>query len=204
MQNPNLTYSLIRSSHRFEDLSNFTLATAVAEVRKQRLEKKSSSTTASDSRASSTNVSAVNSPAISSTNLPGAPEVEKGIDSKVEDLTIEDQDNSTGDELSEKAKGKLRETEITTSPLSRLESLPTSELSIENPLRVEEFEENSNDNSRGNSENSSAFVGKNGFIPTEGWVSLNALGFRYELLTIFSFSSRFGLMCRFRLGEMGE
>lgn len=169
LQNPNLVYSLIRSSHRFEDLSNFTLATAVAEVRKQRLEKKSTSITSSGSRPSSTNVSAVNSPTVSSTNLPGTPEVEKGIDSKVEDLTIEDQGDPTIDELSEKAKGKLRETESTTSPLSRLESLPTNELSIENPLRVEELEENST--GLGESENLSAFVGKNGFIPTEGWVS---------------------------------
>lgn len=131
-QNPELIYALIRAHSRFDQLSTFTLAGGVAEVRRTRQEKKAAAAAATAS-APSAGLSTI------SEGQPASPpkEGEEGAEK----------------EVSEKARGKMRERRT-----DSISSLSVADLSL-------------GANGGASVEEGQPFVGKNGFVPTEGWVA---------------------------------
>lgn len=87
--NPNLIYALIRCHRRFEDLSTFTLSSAVAEIRKARAERESRPPLKTE----------VSSASLASVTAPSSP-------------TTFDMLDDPFPALSEKARGKMRERSI--------------------------------------------------------------------------------------------
>ncbi|KAM0746881.1 hypothetical protein T439DRAFT_306349 [Meredithblackwellia eburnea MCA 4105] len=149
--NPNLVYSLIRSHKRFEELSTFTLSDGVNEVRRVRHERKAAAAAAAlapPSTASSRRSSYQAVPGVPESRAPASAketsDSEKGVESGAEALTTTSP--ATQEVPSEKAMGKRRERSLSVS------TIPMNDLNLEG----------------GDGE---TFVGKNGFVPSESWVS---------------------------------
>jgi hypothetical protein len=97
--NPQLIYALIRSHRRFESLANFTLKSAVEEIRRVRAERRSSSLPpAATTEAETDNTKPELKHTLSSLSLLSIGE---------EKSTVEDEADPV--RLSEKARGKMRE-----------------------------------------------------------------------------------------------
>ncbi|KAI5477870.1 hypothetical protein MNV49_005855 [Pseudohyphozyma bogoriensis] len=145
-ENPNLVYAIIRSHKRFEELSTFTLAAGVAEVRRARSERKAAAAAAAASASSPSSTPTSPRP----TAVPMKEIVRKRPDGEEE-------------EVSEKARGKMKETAASAEQEERGgvdSALGMAELSLDQAgtPREEETKED-------------VFVGKNGFVPTESWVA---------------------------------
>lgn len=138
-QNPELIYALIRSHTRFDQLSTFTLAGGVAEVRRARQEKKAA---ASAAASGSSPLSTITEGQTAS-NLPPKEGEEEG-----------GEDEESEKDVSEKARGKMRARRT-----DSVGSLSVTDLSLGGNGAQSPVEEGQ------------PFVGKNGFVPTEGWVA---------------------------------
>ncbi|KAK4700481.1 hypothetical protein P7C70_g5768, partial [Phenoliferia sp. Uapishka_3] len=103
--NPHLIYAIIRSHQRFSDLSNFTLASGVASVRRARLERKA----------------ALASPPLVSTPRRTSSQSARG------DGKSEGEENAEGEVPSEKAMGKRRERSLSDATLMGVEASEASE-----------------------------------------------------------------------------
>jgi len=145
--NPHLIYALIRSSHRFERLSTFTLAGGVAEVRLARAARKANAPSANPTPTSSARPS-ISSPRASRTSVPLA-----ALAAGEEADEAEKEAGGGGSQLSEKARGKMRAR--STSGSGGLPPVTEHALAGATDEPIE----------------GGTFVGKNGFVPTEGWVS---------------------------------
>ncbi|ORY88647.1 high-temperature-induced dauer-formation protein-domain-containing protein [Leucosporidium creatinivorum] len=139
--NPELVYALIRSHARFDQLSTFTLAGGVAEVRRARQEKKAAAAAAASG---SNPLSTITEGRTASTPPPKEGEGEEGGE--------EGEDGEK--EVSEKARGKMRARRT-----DSVSSLSVADLSL------------GGNGAQSSAEEGQPFVGKNGFVPTEGWVA---------------------------------
>lgn len=148
-QNPTLIYSILRSQKRFEELSTFTLAGGVSELRRVRLERKAAAAAAATPptlrRTSSSTLGTVPEDRVSKEGA-GAEGEKPASPGGEEPPAVA----AAGGAPSEKAMGKRRERSSSVSTLTTA----TGDLSIEG------------------SEGGEVFVGKHGFVPSEGWVSV--------------------------------
>lgn len=159
--NPHLIYAIIRSSQRFESLSTFTLAAGVAEVRRVRAARKAGQTGSAGATPTSSARPSISSPRVSRTGVPltASPAAEE-----VEEAEKEVGEGGAGvggaggaGEVSEKARGKMRARSRSGSGVGVQGLPPVVERALEGA--VDEVGEGER------------FVGKNGFVPTEGWVA---------------------------------
>lgn len=165
-ENPNLVYALIRSSLRFEELSTFTLAGGVEQIRKARRVRKSplsSSVTGSSlfrsaSSASLSSLIRITSPgnSVPGTPMPLSPRRSEGQGFP---FMLPDRDEKLDPKGEEMEMGAMSPTPKTEKQLGKMRAQSDAGDS-------DEDEEDSDDE---------AFAGKNGFVPTESWVRLASL-----------------------------
>lgn len=157
--NCQLVYSLLQTQKRFELLSTFTLETGVTEARRLRAERRKK-------RQEQQSLSSVpeeegGGGGGSSLLSPRAPIVSPRLSISSPSAAQGDEIIEGGGGVSEKVQGKRRERSLSSATLGGgLGSLPNmSELSL------------IGGSGSGVEEEMGQFVGKNGFVPTEGWVA---------------------------------